>query len=215
MEYQYYKDITLNNYKFKVYYIKKKSLKRSIKYSFKKESNSLFFSLPYFVSLKEIDNILNNDQARILKLIQKSILINKEYLNYYLGNKMNVYDNLIYIDDKYLTLNEFYKYKEKEICQILYSLFKEEESRISSKKHIFKVKFGIESYYGINYPRKNTIILNGILIHFDKEIIKSVIDHELAHDLYHGHGKEFYTYLLNICPNYYILDNKLKRGIVK
>ena len=34
MEYKFYKDITLKNQNIKVYYIKKKSLKRSIKYTF-------------------------------------------------------------------------------------------------------------------------------------------------------------------------------------
>ncbi len=215
MEYKFYKDITLKNQNIKVYYIKKKSLKRSIKYTFKKDSNSLCFSLPYFVSLNEIDNILNNDKERVIRLINRSNSINKDYLNYYLGEKLDVYDSLIYIDNKYLTLNEFYKYKQKEIYDTLYKFFKEEEERLHTKKHIFKVKSGIESYYGINYPKKNTIILNIILIHFSEEIIKSVIDHELTHDLHHGHGKEFYISLLNSCPNYYELDSKLKKGVVK
>ncbi len=215
MEYKYLKDITLNSRNIKVYYIKKKSLKRSIKYSFKKDSNSLYFSLPYFVSLKEIDNILNNDKERVIRLINKFNDINKDYLNYYLGNKLDVYDSFIYIDEKYLTLDEFYKYKEKEIYNTLYKFFKEEEERLHTKKHIFKVKKGIESYYGINYPKKNTIILNIILIHFSEPIIKSVIDHELTHDTHHGHGKEFYISLLNICPSYYELDSKLKKGVVK
>lgn len=215
MEYKHYKDITLKNINIKVYYIKKKSLKRSIKYSFNKDNNSLYFSLPYFVSLNEIDRILNNDSSRIISLINRSNKINKDYINYYLGEKLDVYDNLIYIDEKYLTLNEFYKYKEKEIYNTLERLFREEEARIHSKRHIFKVKSGIESYYGINYPKKNTIILNIILIHFDESIIKSVIDHELTHDTHHGHGKEFYASLLSICPNYYELDSKLKKGEVK
>lgn len=215
MEYKYYKDITLKNKIIKVFYIKKKSLKRSIKYTFKKDSNSLLFSLPYFVSLNEIDNILSNDKERVVRLINRSNNINKEYLNYYLGEKLDVYDSLIYIDNKYLTLNEFYKYKEKEIYDTLYKFFKEEEERLGTKKHIFKVKSRIESYYGINYPKKNTIILNIILIHFSEPIIKSVIDHELTHDTHHGHGKEFYYSLLNICPNYYELDSKLKKGEVK
>ena len=215
MEYKFYKDITLKNQNVKVYYIKKKSLKRSIKYTFKKDSNSLCFSLPYFVSLNEIDNILNNDKERVIRLINRSNNINKDYLNYYLGEKLDVYDSLIYIDNKYLTLNEFYKYKEKEIYDTLYKFFKEEEERLHTKKHIFKVKSGIESYYGINYPKKNTIILNIILIHFSEDIIKSVIDHELTHDTYHGHGKEFYISLLDSCPNYYELDSKLKKGVVK
>ncbi len=215
MEYKFYKEITLNDLKVKVYYIKKKSLKRVVRYSFKKETSSLYFSLPYFASTKEIDNVLNKNRERIINFINKANSIKKEYLNYYLGEKMDVYDNLIYIDNKYLTLNEFYNYKEKEICQTLYKFFKEEEERLGTKKHIFQVKLGINSYYGINYPKKDTIILNAILIHFSEPIIKSVIDHELMHDTHHGHNKEFYIALLNVCPNYYELDSKLKKGEVK
>ncbi len=216
MNYKYYKEVTLNSINVKVYYIKKKSLKRSIRYSYKKEDNSLYFCLPYyFTSLKEIDNILINDKERVIKLISRTNNISKDYLNYYLGEKLDVYDSLIFIDNKYLTLNEFYDYKEKEICQTLYKFFKEEEERLGTKKHIFKVKLGINSYYGINYPKKDTIILNAILIHFSEPIIKSVIDHELMHDTHHGHNKEFYASLLNVCPNYYELDSKLKKGEVK
>lgn len=215
MEYKFFKNITLNNNEYKIYYLKSFKNKKSIRYFYK--DNSFYFRLPYFCTLNEIDNIINNNENKLIKLINNSkIKLNKDYLNYYLGNKLECYQDLIYFNNKYYSKDEFYNENYKLIYNTLLKFFNEEKNRLNiNKNHTFLVKFNIKSYYGINYIKKNVIILNGLLIHFSEDIIKSVIDHELTHDLIKGHSKKFYDQLLIYCPNYYELDKKLKRGEVK
>ncbi len=217
MDYKFYKTININNSIINIYYLKSFKIKKSIRYFYSSKDNSLYFKLPYFCTLKEIDKIIIDNENKIIKLINNSkIKDNKDYLNYYLGNKLDIYQDLIYFNNKYYSKDNFYKENKDLIYNTLLKFFNEEKERLNiTKKHNFLVKFNIKSYYGINYINKNTIILNGILIHYSEEIIKSVIDHELTHDLVKGHSNKFYNQLLIYCPNYYILDKKLKKGEVK
>ena len=70
--------------------------------------------------------------------------------------------------------------------------------------------------YGKNfYGSKNQIVLEKRLIHFSLEIIDHTILHELCHDFYHDHSKNFYNLLGIYCPNYKKLKDKLNYGVRK
>lgn len=66
--------------------------------------------------------------------------------------------------------------------------------------------------YGSNSKATHKIMYSLQLVHFKKEIIDSVIYHELTHDFMRDHSKKFYNILLSYCPNYAILRKKLIHG---
>lgn len=53
------------------------------------------------------------------------------------------------------------------------------------------------------------ILINPIIVKYDKEIIEYVILHEFCHLKYKGHTKRFYELLKKHCENYLELDKKL------
>lgn len=63
--------------------------------------------------------------------------------------------------------------------------------------------------FGSNSSYTHTITYSLDLIHFSKDIISSVVIHELCHDSYRNHQKGFYNCLTKYCPEYKIYRNKL------
>ena len=72
----------------------------------------------------------------------------------------------------------------------------------------------LKTRYGSFSKKTNTVSLNTILYHYDIEYLKSVIVHELAHYYQMNHSKSFYQIVYKYYPNYKIIHNRLKRGIV-
>ena len=68
------------------------------------------------------------------------------------------------------------------------------------------------SRYGSNSIKLKHITYSTILMHYDKEIIDSVIIHELAHCFEANHGDKFYRIVYKYCPNYKKLHNNLRKG---
>ncbi len=58
---------------------------------------------------------------------------------------------------------------------------------------------------------RRTIRLNWRLIHLDVELIDYVIAHELAHLEEMNHGPDFWARVKNLCPQYELARNRLKR----
>ena len=80
----------------------------------------------------------------------------------------------------------------------------------------YKIKIKpTERQFGSNSKRTHTLSFQIDLIHYSKEIIESVVVHELAHDFERNHGKNFYNIIYKYCPNYKELQKKLKKGIHK
>ena len=71
----------------------------------------------------------------------------------------------------------------------------------------------MKSRYGSNSKKTKTLNFNLILIHYDVEVIDSVIIHELAHIKVFNHSKEFYDVVYRYCPNYDKYRKMLIKGI--
>lgn len=69
--------------------------------------------------------------------------------------------------------------------------------------------------FGSNSKQTHTLSFQLELIHYSPEIINSVVVHELAHEFYRNHQKEFYNCVYKYCPEYKQLQSKLKKGIHK
>ncbi|MBN3534470.1 M48 family metallopeptidase [Mycoplasma procyoni] len=66
--------------------------------------------------------------------------------------------------------------------------------------------------WGSNSKGKiNVLRFHSNLLPMSKEIIDSVIYHELSHHFYRNHKKSFYNLLLKYCPNYHELTKELNK----
>ena len=66
---------------------------------------------------------------------------------------------------------------------------------------------------GTNNIRLKKITLDLFLIHYSLEIIDAIVVHELAHYYEQNHSQAFYDIVYKYCPNYDILDKKIKLGV--
>ena len=117
-----------------------------------------------------------------------------------------------------------------------FSTWKEEKQRVYLKKILLsfleenvaknKEKMGVTSSYrvrvrqmktrwGVNNQRTLSLTFALCLVHYSKEIIESVVIHELAHDKVRNHSKNFYKIFLAYYPDYYFYHKKLTKGQYK
>ena len=117
-----------------------------------------------------------------------------------------------------------------------FSTWKEEKQRMYLKKILLsfleenvaknKEKMGVTSSYcvrvrqmktrwGVNNQRTLSLTFALCLVHYSKEIIESVVIHELAHDKVRNHSKNFYKIVLAYYPDYYFYHKKLTKGQYK
>ena len=66
----------------------------------------------------------------------------------------------------------------------------------------YKMKL-LKSAWGINYSKKNLVVINERLIHFDERCLEAILWHELLHFIIPNHSKRFYEIL-----TYYMADYK-------
>lgn len=69
------------------------------------------------------------------------------------------------------------------------------------------------SRYGSNVVSHKSITYSLILMHYQSDIIDTVIIHELAHCFEANHGPNFYKIIRKYCPNYKELQKYLKKGV--
>jgi len=63
--------------------------------------------------------------------------------------------------------------------------------------------------WGACYANAKRLLFNTKLLHFDKQVIDSVIIHELVHLMQPNHSQQFWKYVHRFCPNYKELDKIL------
>ncbi len=71
----------------------------------------------------------------------------------------------------------------------------------------------MKTRWGTNSLKTHTLTFAMMLVHYDPEIIDTVIVHELAHYFYFDHSQNFYNIVYKYCPNYKEIQKKLKKGI--
>ena len=68
---------------------------------------------------------------------------------------------------------------------------------------------------GSNSRKTHTISLTFNLIHYNMNVIDSVVVHELAHHFHFDHSKEFYDVVYKYCPEYKKMRSILLKGVYK
>lgn len=204
-------EIYVNGIKYNVNLNLKLSRSRiSVRY----KSGTFYVNATYFTSLNSIK-----------KLIYKFDFKKIEALNPFKENGIYVFGEFEYFNNEYFKINDKYilfKSKEefyKDVKKIVKPIY---EKRLRYYENIMNIERpytlkirDANSRYGSNSLSTHSIMLSIGLMHYSIEIIDSVIVHELAHDKYRNHKKEFYDEINKYMQNYKILERKLKKGIYK
>ena len=139
---------------------------------------------------------------------------NEDYV-YVLGEKCSyrlkkgkelTFDN-IYVENqvhKYVTL--------KKLClEVITERVHYYEKMMNLPLHEVKVK-KLYSILGNNHYTKKLLQFNDKLIHLSLPLIDEVVVHELCHDTYHNHSRDFYSLVNRYCSDYKIKAKKIIFG---
>lgn len=85
-----------------------------------------------------------------------------------------------------------------------------EKMKIATPYHI-RVR-QMKTRWGVNNQRSVSLTFAMSLVHYSKDIIETVVIHELAHDKIHNHSKSFYKLVRAYSPNYDFYHKKLTKG---
>ena len=167
-------------------------------------------------SLKQIEKNLNNVfSEEIVKNFNQAPFIDGNYA-YILGEIERVYpqDNSGLLDKLYV----FYKGKKilakKFLLLVITERVRYYEKIMHLTEHQVKIK-QLSAVLGNNHYKTKILSFNEMLIHFAPELIDQVIIHELCHDFYQDHSKNFYDKFREFCPDYKLKKEKLINGVRK
>ncbi len=185
------------------------SRQRNIYYRYRKDG--FHVSAPYLTGQKTIIKGLDKFADKLVIQFEK---MNSNYSFEY---------DFVYLLGEQLSLKSLNIENTQELCEFLQKnaeicikelVEKNEEIMGISDPYKMKIK-PTERQFGSNSKRTHTLSFQIDLIHYSKEIIESVVVHELAHDFERNHGENFYNIIYKYCPRYKELQKKLKKGIHK
>ena len=187
----------------------KHSRQRNIYYRYRKDG--FHVSAPYLVSQKTIVKGLDKFAEKLVVQFEKTSV------NYSFDN------DFVYLAGEQVSLKSLNIENSQELsiflqknAEILITELVRKNEEIMGISEPYKVKIKpTERQFGSNSKRTHTLSFQLNLIHYSKEIIESVVVHELAHDFERNHSKNFYNIVYRYCPNYKELQKKLKKGIHK
>jgi len=153
--------------------------------SFKNNSNIFIFGKKHTINLMQT-------KKELIKVENKILTLSLKQLNYdYVYKKFNKWAE---------------KYLDNVVQQYLEFYFEKYFSHL--KKPVIKYK-KMKSMWGNCKYVKDVITLNLYLVKVPVECIEYVVLHELAHLIYHDHGKNFKNFLTSIMPDWKILKKNL------
>ena len=186
-----------------------RSMQRNIYFRYKEDG--FHVSAPYLTSQKQIVNGLDHFADKLLSQYEKShsnFSFENDFV-YILGEQYSLKSLEI---ENYQELQDFLQ--KKAVISLTELVRKNEEIMGISIPYKVRIK-STERQFGSNSKRTHSLSFQLDLIHYSKEIIESVVVHELAHEFERNHGKNFYNIVYSYCPNYKELQKKLKKGIHK
>ena len=183
-----------------------------------KENNTILVTTNYFVTKKQIIELLNNNKPFILKSIKrlekkeelnnKFLLLGKEYNIIEMTNsKIEIVGNNIYTPNM-KKLDNWLSKQMKELflkrLNYYYNLFEEEIPYPNLKIRKMKTRWGVCN-------RKNTTVtLNSELLKYDINKLDYVVVHELSHFIHFNHSKNFWNLVSKYCPEYKKIRKELR-----
>lgn len=190
------------------------------------DNDTLRITCPKWVSNEEINKFIYSKAKWIIKSS-----LSKEYKNntsklvindsiYYLGKKypltilqgkgrviINEDNIIVYSKDGSLeeAIKVFYKNSKKKLLELIelkqhkYLNIIREYGYYDIPEYKFRV---LKSAWGINYTKKNLIMINERLIHFNSECLEAILWHELLHFIIPNHSKRFHEVIEYHMPRY-------------
>jgi predicted metal-dependent hydrolase len=175
-----------------------------------KPDKKLYVTCNRFVTIKDIEKLINNNMAKLTKMyLEATKNYNDDLFFGYLGQKYAiVYDENVkevYMDNEFIyaknqkELDKFYK---NECLRIFTS---EVERILPYFDNIPKFKLKLRkmtSRWGVNNRGNNTITLNTELLKKDIDLLDYVIIHELCHFYEANHSNRFWNHVSKYYPKY-------------
>ena len=186
-----------------------KHFQRNIYFRYRKDG--FYISCPRFTTQLQIKKGLDKFAKRLIEQF------NKRNGNY------SFEENYIYILGERYDLDQFHLVNDEDVHNFLVdkaiSVFtklvrKNEEIMGIKKPYKIKIK-NTGSQFGSNSSKTHTLSFQFNLIHYSEEIIETVVIHELAHEFYRNHQEGFYEVVFKYCPEYNVIQKKLKKGVHK
>ena len=189
---------------------------RNINYRFK--DGAFYVSCPWLTSNSSIKSGLDRFAKRLIKGAEKPLPETAEFI-YIFGDKYGLTfpGEIILLDDEKITFKspeELHKKLRKYFSKYVTDETNKIAEIMSAPKYQVKVRKMV-SRYGTNSRHTKSITYSLVLLHYSKEIIESVIVHELVHCFVFNHSDNFYRLLYKYSPNYDMLRKKLIKGVFK
>ncbi len=177
-----------------------------------------YISAPRFTMKSQIFDNLSIFYPRLVK--EK-----KTDVSPIIGSSIYMFGNLatiVHNADGSTTIEGYFTYHSEEELNALYKktllekitpIVREFEMRMSVERP-YRVRISnMKTRYGTNSRRTHALTFETRMVHFSMPVIESLVVHELAHDKYFDHSKNFYDYVLQFCPNYKALHKQLRKRI--
>lgn len=183
--------------------------RRSMSLRLNMEKKTFYCNVPLRTTSSQVRNFLDKYMLRLknkAEKYQKPSPINGDSV-YIFGEKKEI--------EGFSLLDE--KKKDKHLKDILLEFIIENAPKNAeimgiTTPYALKVR-KMRSRWGVNNKKSVSLTFSTYLVHYSKEIIESVVIHELAHDSNPKHDKKFYDVVYRYCPNYKELHKKLSKGI--
>lgn len=183
-----------------------------------KENNTIYVTTNYFVTKKQILELLDNNKSFILNGLkrlekkqeknEKFLLLGKEYNIIEMPNtKIEIVGNNIYTPsmkklDSWLSK----QMKELFLKRLDYYYDKFEEDIPYPNLKIRKMK----TRWGVCNRKSTTVTLNSELLKYDITKLDYVVVHELSHFIHFNHSKNFWALVSKYCPEYKMIRKELR-----
>lgn len=176
---------------------------------FRYKADGFYVSSSYFTTQNEIKKFLDKCAEKLIKKYDQrnsNYSFEEDYV-YVLGEKCSLSELGIQNETE---LNRLLKtYALEQITELV----REQEKIMNIEvPYIVKIRKTV-AQFGSNSLNTHTLSFQLGLVHYSKEIIKSVVVHELAHEFHRNHQKQFYNVVYSYCPDYKVLQSKLKKGV--
>jgi predicted metal-dependent hydrolase len=176
------------------------------------QDNKIVIRCPYFISKDYLVDLIEKKGFKHSKN-NKIHPFGTDYCYIY-GTKEKIDGGFINIDGHFVLFNKdtFYKDINKYFSDYITSRIRYYENLMGIDVPYKITCRLVSTRYGSNSKRTHHITMNCYLVHFSKDIIDAIVVHELAHNFYYDHSKNFYDYIYRFCPNYKELHKNLRLG---
>ncbi len=203
-----------------------KNSKRSKNVTIHFEEKSMIVKKPTRITLKKVDKIIKQNMEKIAKLYLKykengaikikykdnekimffgNIYNIKIILTEFKNENIKIKDNLFLI----YTSNASFEYIDKLVknyfTKVLTEYINENISKYEKiiNVHVDKIKIRyMKTRFGSAIKAKRSVNFSTLITMFKKEVIDSVIVHELCHLVYDNHSKDFWDLVYKVMPEY-------------